>query len=85
MQSMMSYVSRMTKRIGNNIMQGDIKVSPIGDGSKSSCTYCPYKTFCGFDERIKGYKMRRSDGISKDEARKQVMGGIDDGHDYLFK
>ncbi|MCQ2524795.1 MAG: exodeoxyribonuclease V subunit gamma [Lachnospiraceae bacterium] len=85
MQSMMDYVSRMTKRIGDNIVSGDIKISPIGEDEGSSCKYCPYRNVCRFDERIEGYKVRNINSVSTEEAREYVLGGASNERDYLFE
>ena len=89
MKSMMDYVERMTIRIGRNIFSGDISASPIkGTGASgrdnTSCDYCPYHTVCGFDCHVEGFEVRKDNDVDADTAREIVMGGKEDGRDYLF-
>ena len=61
------FVDSKIKEFGNRILDGEIKVNPYEMGGKSSCTYCSYRSICGFDEKIDGYSKRELD-ISGDEA-----------------
>lgn len=45
--------------LGERIMSGETETLPLQDGDKSSCTYCPYRGICGFDERLDGCRHRR--------------------------
>ncbi len=73
------FVNKKIREFGRNILNGDISVNPAEMGNTSSCTYCSYRSICGYDEKIDGYKRRKLD-ISKDEAMSRIMiEGGDDG------
>jgi len=53
------YVHDKLGEIGTRITQGDVAINPYELGSKQACTYCDYRSVCGFDERVKGCQYRR--------------------------
>ena len=84
MQSMIDYVGRMVERIGENVLNGDINVNPMRGEPTDACKYCSYHEVCGFDDRLSGYKARKGDDITANEAKEIVFGGIN-GKDYVFR
>jgi ATP-dependent helicase/nuclease subunit B len=66
------FVNKKIKDFGKGILDGDISVNPYVSGQMSSCSYCSYKSICGYDEHIKGYKKRELD-IEPDEAMAKIM------------
>jgi len=59
------YVNHNIVKTGNDIYQGNVKVSPFVEGQMSSCDYCPYKAVCGFDVKIQGFEERKAGKIDK--------------------
>lgn len=53
------YVNKQIEEAGNEIYGGNVQVNPYVDGQTGSCTYCPYKSVCGFDLKIAGFEERR--------------------------
>lgn len=53
------YVNRKITELGLRMMQGEIAVNPYELSDRTPCGYCPYRSVCGFDERIDGYDYRR--------------------------
>ncbi|MCI9123729.1 MAG: helicase-exonuclease AddAB subunit AddB [Eubacterium sp.] len=53
------YVSRKIMELGRRMMQGEIDVNPYELGDRTPCGYCPYRSVCGFDERMEGYAYRK--------------------------
>ena len=49
------FAEHKAKEIGNEILNGEISVSPAGE---DACKYCNYKGICGFDETIPGFHKR---------------------------
>lgn len=45
-------------RLGEEILRGNVTLSPVEDGQISACEYCPYKNVCGFDPKTPGYEKR---------------------------
>jgi ATP-dependent helicase/nuclease subunit B len=67
-----AYTKDKMKEFGRKILQGDIEIDPYEQGQKSSCKYCPYKSVCGFDEKVPGYSMRNLD-IEDDVAKELIV------------
>lgn len=53
------YVNRKIEELGRRMVQGEIAVNPYDLDGNTPCGYCPYRSVCGFDERIDGFKYRR--------------------------
>lgn len=63
-----SFVSHKIREYGRRILDGDIEVNPYSLGKKSACTYCNFRSICGFDVSTPGYKTRELEKLSKDEV-----------------
>lgn len=46
LQLMMDYADQKIRDMGENILQGDIRLNPYVDGTISSCSYCGYQSVC---------------------------------------
>lgn len=59
-------VQKNLKRIGNDILNGNINVNPIG-GRNDACSYCKFNSICKFDSSIdrkrKPYNLKNSEVI----------------------
>lgn len=56
---MMWYVNCKAKEIGGKILGGNTEVNPFEQQKENACVYCPYRSVCGFDEKVPGYRYRR--------------------------
>ena len=70
-EAISKFVDSKIKYFGNRILQGEIKVNPYEMGDITSCTYCSYRSICGYDEKISGYSMRELN-IKSDEAMELI-------------
>lgn len=55
--------------IGQNITNGDIRVSPVCHGDTDSCKYCDYKDICkisGTPEKVRGFEPLPEDFLKKE-------------------
>lgn len=68
MQVVSDYVNHKIRQIGRGILDGAISVNPYEQGGVQACTYCVYKSVCGYDGRVDGYRMRKLPKISAEEA-----------------
>ena len=68
MRVVSSYVNRKIRELGSGILEGTITVNPYEQNGNQACTYCAYKSVCGFDGRIEGYKMRKLPKMSREDA-----------------
>ncbi len=46
------YVKNAVTKIGQEIVSGNIDIRPVRNGDISPCSYCKYRTVCGFDPEI---------------------------------
>lgn len=67
------FASKKVEALGAEILAGKILVNPYIRGTKSACTYCLFRSVCGFDERIDGFSYRRLSGMSADDAWKAIF------------
>lgn len=68
MRTASDYVNQKIRQLGREILDGTISVNPYEQGSERACTYCAYKSVCGYDSRIGGYRMRRLQKLGADDA-----------------
>ena len=53
------YAAGKAQELANDMLRGNISVSPCEYGQENSCTYCGFRGICGFDPRIPGYRKKR--------------------------
>ena len=63
-----AYVDRKIRKIGAEIMEGAADMNPYEYGSKSACDLCAFKTMCGFDKGISGYRKRRISSMGPEDV-----------------
>ncbi len=51
-ENLMGFVRDKIIETDKEIKNGNIAISPIGSGTRSACTYCPYVQVCKFDEGL---------------------------------
>lgn len=79
MAAVSNYVNQKIRQIGTEILDGTISVNPYEQGGNQACTYCSYKSVCGFDGRVAGHRMRRLPKMSFDEAMEMIHKELDGG------
>ena len=66
------YVKQKVKNTAENILSGNIGITPAIRKGKSSCEYCPYSAICGFDEGIEGFAYNNLVKINDDDIWKMM-------------
>lgn len=61
------YVERTIKNLGKRMLQGELEVSPYDLKGKCACTFCGYRSICGFDEQLPGCSYRHLKNIRSEE------------------
>lgn len=79
--ALQSYVHETVRTLGKEIMEGHIAVNPYIKGQVSACTWCSYKSICGFDRKRRGYGYRNLSSMSKEDVWKQIMEEEEDEED----
>ena len=54
-----SFVKRKALSLSQEMAEGRIPVRPYRLDMETGCSYCPYRSVCGYDDRIDGYKRDR--------------------------
>ena len=67
-----NYVNYKIRELGTEILQGNISVNPCEQNGNSSCTYCAYRSICGYDTEIAGYAMRQLENLPPEEAVRRM-------------
>ena len=72
MQTVSNYVNHKIRQLGNEIMQGTISVNPYEQNGNQACTYCAYRSVCGYDTRMEGYQARKLPKMRQNEAMEAI-------------
>ena len=75
-QLISNFAKEKVEWIGQQILEGEVGVSPYELGQSTGCDYCPYHGVCGFDQTIPGYVYRKLEKLDNEDAmarmRKEV-------------
>ena len=61
------YIPKVIKEISKEMLSGKIELKPYNKNGYVPCSYCSYKSICGFDTKLKDNKYRYIDKIAKEE------------------
>ena len=59
LEALGGFARKKAAEIAERMQKGECAVLPYQVGQEGSCDFCPYKTVCGFDPKIAGYRMQR--------------------------
>ena len=80
LEQIRAYVNYVIRELGRRMLAGEIDVNPYQLQSKHACTWCGYRSICGFDEHMDGCGYRRLLNIRSDEeifaAMERKMGHL---------
>lgn len=84
------YVKDSMVRMGNEILSGNISISPCKHAKRSSCDYCEYLDICDFDTKLMENQYRKFADLDKEKIlelihKKEKKGGEEDGVDKTTK
>ena len=54
--NLLNHTEEKAKDIAEEIMKGNIKVSPAKFGGQTSCTYCPYRLVCKIEGKFSDFR-----------------------------
>ena len=60
-----AFARQRIEDLGEGIFSGDIRIDPYILGNKNACSYCAFRSVCGFDTGIPGYTYRRLKKLDK--------------------
>jgi ATP-dependent helicase/nuclease subunit B len=67
-EQMMHHTDRSIRRIAGEMYDGNVAVWPYELSDKKACTYCDYKSVCGFDRTVRGYDWRVLEPLDEKEV-----------------
>lgn len=73
-----NYVNHKIKSFGQEIKAGNIAVNPYEGNGGQACTYCEYRSICGYDIKIPGYQNRKLDKLSTEAAMERMRRELDE-------
>jgi len=72
---MLEYVGYILKDTGRAILGGDIRINPCRYDRKedhTACTYCPFRSICGFDPDVEGFVYREVENFDEEEIERRM-------------
>ena len=66
------HVKRKLSRYGEEILNGNISLSPYELREEDACRFCSYHSVCGFDSRLEGCEKRQLEPLEKEEIWKKL-------------
>lgn len=70
------YVNTKIKEIGTSILDGEIALNPYEQSNGNACTYCNYRSICGFDRKLGSNLVRELEELDQDEALERMKGEV---------
>ena len=62
------YVNHKIKELGSKILAGEIALNPYEQTKGNACTYCSYRSICGFDRKLGESLIRELEDLEQEEA-----------------
>ena len=75
--NLLEYVDKKSLDNAKGILSGDVSCNPINQGQIVSCTYCPYKSVCGFSTDLGG-EYRKLKKFDSDILWENIGKGVDE-------
>ncbi|TGE33219.1 PD-(D/E)XK nuclease family protein [Desulfosporosinus sp. Sb-LF] len=69
-----NYLHQWFRRTGEEILDGDISLSPYRQGKRTGCQYCSYKPVCHFDPFLPENQYRDLPAIKQEEVWRRLEG-----------
>lgn len=69
-----SYLHRWFRQTGEDILEGNISLSPYRRGKSTGCQYCSYKPVCHFDPYLPENQYRDLPALKQEEIWKRLEG-----------
>jgi ATP-dependent helicase/nuclease subunit B len=67
-----NYLSQTLQRTGEDILAGDISLSPYRRGKSTGCQYCSYRSVCHFDPYLPENQYRNLQPLNQEEVWKRL-------------
>lgn len=71
------YVNQKIKELGTSILDGNIGLNPYEQKDADACTYCVYKSACGFDRKLGAKLVRHLDDLGQEDAMERIRQSLE--------
>lgn len=71
-ETVSDFVNHKIKELGTSILNGDIGLNPYEQKDMGACTYCAYKSVCGFDKKLGSGLVRHLDDLNQEDAMERI-------------
>lgn len=77
-ETVSDFVNHKIKELGTSILNGYIGLNPYAQKDMTACTYCAYKSVCGFDKKLGSGLVRHLDDMNQDDAMERIRQSLGD-------
>lgn len=63
LKRLMEITRENIRKLGNQIANGQIDISPVRDGTKTACEYCDFQAICRFDPKYGGNNYKKTEQV----------------------
>lgn len=67
-ETVSNYVNHKIRELGTSILNGEIGLRPYEQKDQTACTYCAYKSVCGFDKKLGAGFVRHLEELSQEQV-----------------
>ncbi len=78
-ETVSDFVNHKIKELGTSILDGDIGLNPYEQKDTDACTYCAYKSVCGFDKKLGSGLVRHLDDLNQEDAMERIRQSLGTG------
>lgn len=72
LEKLMQHAKHRAAQFSEQMLQGDISIQPVRHGQKDSCTYCDYRTICGYDPLACGVQSHEILNLTLEELAQRL-------------
>lgn len=66
------YVNHKIKELGTSMLAGEIALNPYEQSKGNACTYCAYRSVCGFDRKLGSGLIRELEELNQESAMEKI-------------
>lgn len=78
MELIQSYAKKKAGDLGRQILSGEISKEPRVLKNRDACSFCSFRSICGFDERLPGYGKRRIEEQAPEEILRKMREAVEE-------
>lgn len=68
----LQHVQELVKNMSQQIMSGDLEITPYKKGTKNACSYCDYHPVCHFDSLFAANRYRQLPSLDREQIMERI-------------